>query len=310
MDPGGSVAGITTEKQPESQEESRGSSEEASMGSKLKVPWVKVAQATPYLKEHVVDLEIKDGKELVEVPDEVIQNTVPLWEDLVVGKFPTTAPHVARVHIIVNKIWTLGNKAIRIDSFEMNETMIKFRIKDEATRNRIVRRGMWNISGMPMVVSKWAPVTEEEEEVEIKTIPMLIKNKNVPPRMFSWEGLGFIPSAVGKPKRLHPDTLLCTSFEEEKVFVEAEVAKGFPKKHRFKSKLGVDAEVEFVYPWLPSRCSICQKWGHVTKDCKANEVVKPLKKAGTEQTTPEVSKTTEEAGKEEGEVEKEKEKEL
>ena len=33
------------------------------------------------------------------------------------------------------------------------------------------------------------------------------------------EGLGFIASAVGKPKRLHPDTLLCKSFEERDVGV-------------------------------------------------------------------------------------------
>lgn len=45
--------------------------------------------------------------------------------------------------------------------------------------------------------------------------------KNVPHRMFSWKDLGFIANAVGKPKRLHPYTLQCTSFEEAKVFVEA-----------------------------------------------------------------------------------------
>lgn len=67
---------------------------------------------------------------------------------------------------------------------------------------------MWNIANIPMVVSKWSPV-EEEEEVEITTIPMCVVIKNVPRKMFSWKGLGFIASAMGKPKRLHPDTLLC-----------------------------------------------------------------------------------------------------
>lgn len=37
-------------------------------------------------------------------------------------------------------------------------------------------------------------------------------NENVTHKMFSWDGLGFIASAVGKPKRLHPDMVLCKSF--------------------------------------------------------------------------------------------------
>lgn len=43
--------------------------------------------------------------------------------------------------------------------------------------------------------------------------------------------------------------------------------KEIPQNHRFKSvKLGVDAEVEFVYPWLPPRCTLCSKWGHLGKE--------------------------------------------
>lgn len=78
--------------------------------------------------------------------------------------------------------------------------------------------------------------------------------------MYSWEGLGFISGAVGKPVRLHPETELCSNFEEAKVFVNVDMTKEFPKTHRFRSKT-VDAVVEFIYSWLPSRCSICSKWG-------------------------------------------------
>lgn len=55
-----------------------------------------------------------------------------------------TAPHVAKIHAIVNKIWSLGNHAIRIEVFEVDKTTVKFRIKDASTRARILRRGMWN----------------------------------------------------------------------------------------------------------------------------------------------------------------------
>ncbi|XP_022543140.2 uncharacterized protein LOC111198630 [Brassica napus] len=229
--------------------------------------WVAVAQSTSTLSAHVLTYGSEEGKEFVEVPDGVIQDTVPLWDDLVEGKFMDTAPHVAKIHAIVNKIWPLGNQAIRIEVFEVDKTTVKFRIRDANTRARILRRGMWNIANIPMIVSKWSPEEEEEEEEEIKMIPMWVTLKNVPRRMFSWKGLGFIASAVGKPKRLHPDTILCKSFEEAKIFVEADMTKELPTSHHFKSKLGVAADVQFEYPWLPPKCSLCSRWGHTGQTC-------------------------------------------
>ncbi|KAL0734326.1 hypothetical protein Bca4012_010536 [Brassica carinata] len=231
--------------------------------------WVKAVKNGPSLSEHAFDVEMEEGKEVVKVPDAVFQDSVPLWDDLLEGRFLAPAPHVAKIHIIVNKIWPLGDPSIKIDVFAVNEVTVKFRIKDMATRTRILRRGMWNIANIPMVLSKWAPVVEEEEEEEIKVVPMWITMRNVPHKMFSWKGLGFIASAVGKPKRLHPNTILCASFEEAKVFVEADMTKELPKSHRFTSKLGVDAEVDFIYPWLPDKCSIFSKWGHTHKACKS-----------------------------------------
>lgn len=63
---------------------------------------------------------------------------------------------------------------------------------------------MWNIADIPMIISKWSPVVEEEEEEEIKIMPMWITMKNVPHKMFSWKGFSFLMSATGKPVRLHP----------------------------------------------------------------------------------------------------------
>ncbi|XP_013674027.1 uncharacterized protein LOC106378448 [Brassica napus] len=209
---------------------------------------------------------------VVPVTDPLLSKDGPVKQgkaSWVKGRFLAKAPHVARIHYIVNRIWPLGDKSIKIDVYEVNEVTVKFRIKDEATRKRVLRRGMWNIVNIPLVLSKWSPEDEEEEEEEITTIPMWIVMKNVPRRMFSWKGLGFVASAVGKPKRLYLDTLLCNSFEEAKVFVEADMTKELPTHHRFKSKLCVDAEVEFTYPWLPDRCTICSKWGHLHAACKS-----------------------------------------
>lgn len=62
------------------------------------------------------------------------------------------------------------------------------------------------------MISKWAPVDEEEEEPEIKLMPMWITLKNVPHRMYSWEGPGFISSAVGKPVKASPRNRVMLKF--------------------------------------------------------------------------------------------------
>lgn len=121
---------------------------------------------------------------------------------------------------------------------------------------------MWNIAHIPMIISKWSPIEEEGQDEEVRIMPMWITMKNVPHKMFSWQDLSFLESATGKPVRVHPETELCSNFEEAKLFVEANLMKELPKKYHFKYvKLGVDAEVEFEYPWLPSRCSLCSKMG-------------------------------------------------
>lgn len=53
---------------------------------------------------------------------------------------------------------------------------------------------------------------------------------------------------MGDPKRLNPDTLLCKSFEEANIFVEADLSKDLPQSFRFQYDKGVDVVVEFKYP--------------------------------------------------------------
>lgn len=226
----------------------------------------------PSLKKHDFEVSVVDGVSTIEVPNSVISESVPLWEDFLVGRFPSTAPHVAKIHVIVNKIWTLGDKNIRIVAYEINSASVKFRIRDASTRMRILRRGMWNIAGLPMIVSKWSPILEETQP-EIKTLPMWVILKNVPHSLYSWAGLGFLSSLVGTPIRLHTETELCSNFEEAKVFVEVNLTQEIPKSFQFKLEQDIHTTVEFVYPWLPPRCVCCKKWGHLVETCLAKKVV-------------------------------------
>lgn len=119
------------------------------------------------------------------------------------GRFLSATLHIAKIHVIVNKIWLIEDKSVKIDVFVVSDKMVKFRIRDAEVRSRILRRGMWNIADIPMLVSKWTPIIEDAQP-EIKTMPIWVTIKNVPHTMFSRKGLGFLTSSVGEPKILHP----------------------------------------------------------------------------------------------------------
>lgn len=83
---------------------------------------------------------------------------------------------------------------------------------------------------------------------------------------FSWEALSFMTSTVGSPVKLHTDTISCTDLEVAKVFVNVDVSKVLSKEITFLEE-GKEYTVGFHYLWLPSRCNLCDKWGHVENLC-------------------------------------------
>lgn len=187
-----------------------------------------------------------EGQFNVEVPDEVVVNANTLWEDFLIGKFLDTTSHLARIHAVVNKIWREGGKGQQVEVFAVDSTTMKFRVSDPSMRARIVRRGMWNIGNIPLVVTKWTP-EELKEKPEVKSIPMWVYLKNVPMNMFFWHGLSFITSAVGHPVKLHPEMASCSNFKLAKIFVKADLSKELPRKINF-TKNGKFITVEFIYP--------------------------------------------------------------
>lgn len=231
----------------------------------LKGSWVGVVQGQKVLKKYEVDVQMQDGIGSVIVPEEITKDVAPLWDDFLIGKFLDVAPHIGKVHAIVNKIWTLNDRTQKVEVFEVNETMMKFRILNAADKGRVLRRGMWNIAGVPVVLTKWSPVIEKEKP-PAQSIPLWVHIKHVPINMFSWQGLSFVTSPIGSPVRLHPETAQCLNIEEAKIFVKVDLTKDLPTKMKFTIE-GKEVMVEYSYPRLPTKCPRCEKWGHTIRRC-------------------------------------------
>lgn len=72
--------------------------------------YAEAAQRKQGLQQYEFDIAILDGKKLVEVPSEIVEKSNPLWDDFVIISFLEDAPHIAKVHMILNKIWSYGDK--------------------------------------------------------------------------------------------------------------------------------------------------------------------------------------------------------
>lgn len=108
--------------------------------------WVSIAQDKKVLKKYEVAISNKDGVRSVEIPDDVFSSPTPLWEDFIVGKFLDISPHVAKVHMVLSKIWKYGEVSAKVEVFEVNATTMRFRVSNPKAREKILKRGMWNMS--------------------------------------------------------------------------------------------------------------------------------------------------------------------
>jgi len=156
--------------------------------------------------------------------------------------------------------------------YEVNATTVKFCIRNEAMRRRVLNRGMWNIMDIPMVLSKWTPF-QEDSQPAMKSIQLWVTLTDGPPSMFTDKGLEFLASAVGKPIRLHPKTEACVSFDEAQILIEADLTKDLPREYVFtdEEEGELDAVITYSYPWLPPRFNGCGKWGHLKETCLSIE---------------------------------------
>ncbi|KAG2328450.1 hypothetical protein Bca52824_011178 [Brassica carinata] len=118
---------------------------------------------------------------------------------------------------------------------------------------------------------------------------MWVHVKNVPLSMFSWQGLSFLTSPIGSPGRLHPETAQCLNLDVAKIFVNVDLTKDLPKKMNFNIQ-GENVMVEYAYPWLPTKCLKCDKWGHMVKACLKEKEVQKEQKEDLEEGEVEINK--------------------
>ena len=87
---------------------------------------------------HVDDLQ--GGVASVDLPEALLSNSKPLWSAYIVGHFMGDAPHISKVHAIVNKIWSFLDRPTKIDAQFISPKTVMFRIDNLQLKDIVLKR--------------------------------------------------------------------------------------------------------------------------------------------------------------------------
>ena len=176
------------------------------------------------------------------------------------------------IHATVNRIWTIPGARVKVDVQFISKTTVLFRIDNEALRQKVLRRRYWHVADVPLVVNVWTPETTASPP-DLTAMPLWVDLKGVPSSLFSHKGLICVSSLVGKFVKLHPFTERCTRLDIAKILLDVNLHEPLVESVTFTDNAGTKVEVEVSFPLLPSRCNVCQRWGHKRIECTSKQVV-------------------------------------
>ncbi|CAD5330494.1 unnamed protein product [Arabidopsis thaliana] len=180
---------------PQSSTPISGSSSQApSSDSKIDLPWVAKFKASLHnLKQMSQPTYLEDGTPVVIAPSSVLLKSAALWKGHVVAQFHGSCPPATRIFSDLNPIWgNYGDITVRI----VSETVALIFIPALNTRQWVVDVGFWQAGNCSCTVYPWSPEGLLNID-ELKTAPTWTVLKNVPPQLYSLEGISVIASAIG-----------------------------------------------------------------------------------------------------------------
>lgn len=227
----------------------------------------------------------EDGIPIVHAPESVLLQTATLWKGHIIAQFHGLIPPPAKIYSDLNPAWGKhGNITIRI----VSNTSCFILVPCLSTRQWVLDVGYWQAGNCAFSVYPWSPEGLSELS-DLDTAPTWAVLKNVPPQMYSLDGISVIASAIGEPLHTEKSKLDPFHFGDTKVKVEICLDSSPPTTVIVRDSMGNSVRVEVSYPRLPPKCCNCARFGHLLNRCPkplmkkspGKEVIKPFVAGGT-----------------------------
>lgn len=137
----------------------------------------------------------EDGTPVVQAPEKVQLQTSDLWKDHLVAHFHGRMPHHGKVFADLNPVWVkFGNITIRT----VSDTCCLILVPFTQTREWVLDVGYWQAGNVAFSVYPWS--TDGHLTVqELTSAPTWAVLKNVPPHLYSLDGISVVASGIGEP---------------------------------------------------------------------------------------------------------------
>lgn len=103
--------------------------------------------------------------------------------------------------------------------------------------------------------------------LELRTAPTWAILKNVPPQLYSLDGISVVASAIGEPLHTEKSRLDPYHFGDTKVKIEITLDHPPPEAVVVRDSEGNSVRIDVAYPRLPPLCINCGKFRHLLNRC-------------------------------------------
>lgn len=190
---------------------------------------------------------LEDGTPVVQAPESVLLQTSELWKDHVVAHFHGRRPSAAKIISDLNPVWgKFGSITVRT----VSDTCVLIFIPSVQTREWVLQVGYWQADRCAFSVYPWSADGNLAVQ-ELLFAPTWVILKNVPPQLYSLDGISVVASGIGDPLHTEKSRLDPFHFGDTKVKVEVELSKPLPELVEVRDSQGNSVRVNVEYPSLP-----------------------------------------------------------
>ena len=148
----------------------------------------------------------------------------------------------------------------------MSDTCVLIFIPSIQTREWVLKVGYWQADRCDFSVYSWTADGNLAAQVLLFASTWAVL-KNVPPQLYSLDGISVVASGIGDPLHTENSRLDPYHFGDTKVKVEIDLSKTPPEVVEVRDTQGNSVRLNVEYPSLPPKCINCVKFGHLMNRC-------------------------------------------
>lgn len=212
-----------------------------------------------------------DGSSTISLPRSFLEKSRTRWATSCIGHFVGGSFAFKYVKNQAMKLWM--NKGL-MEVFYSSKGYYTFQFGTLDEMKAVLALNSVTMGGKRLYLAPWTDGSSFKRNV-IPSISTWVRLTEVPHSYWSWECLGSIVKAFGKPLDLDKQTALLKPMKYAGVLVELKYGTAYPKEiwvptineadnSIIKVKVGVE------YSAMPPSCKFCQAFGHSDFSCAKN----------------------------------------